>query len=266
MLVSAAPVIFLGLLIFLWFRYNKIFPAVLYFLSIILLSSYIFTKVIVGGCYSSDLNCITTNIMVANMSEGGNNGPTQDFCEKAREPGNCYEKLVHIQRYPDASTCERITAENSQGSGEPLNFSYYPNNKNNCYWAVAGKYNDLSLCNKITNENHRGSCISLINFKLAIEKSDISHCNKMNRSFSISNYEDTLRLGYAGKISYIQCYVVIGLKDNNQRICDLIDDQNLKKWCYYEYAVKKGDCSLVPPDSPATRTQCETSDAWLHKK
>ncbi len=101
-------------------------------------------------------------------------------------------------------------------------------------------------------------CKGWVNYELALQNNDVNYCNKINIDTYINYGMHT--------VSYLDCYVAVAVKMNDQHICDKITPLKsssgglaTKEWCYYDFAVEKKDCSLVPPNSPAPKSQCESS-------
>jgi hypothetical protein len=183
-----------------------------------------------------------------------------DWCAKAPNPGHCYADIAKKEKNPDPSWCTAITPQNS----EELYYVF----KNECYKYVASKLKDISLCDKmvgdpiqteIYNAKAIRDCKDWVNYELALQNNDINYCNKID----IDTYFDD---GYGmDTVSYSNCYVAIAVKMNDQHICDKIipltssnGRSASKEWCYYNFAVAKKDCSLVPQNSPAPKSQCES--------
>lgn len=247
-LESVLPIIFLGFLIYIWFKFKKIYAAIFYLLGFAILVYYIFTKIIIGSCHYADSSCL-----IGKVSENNN----YDECAKAQIPGECYYELIRRDKNPDPSLCERITPKNSKGGYDFYNSS--------CYLYVAPKLKDISLCDKIDRKiikiknNNRfdpnkeyetrefQDCKSLTNYELALKNNDTNYCDKI--------YSDT----------YIRdCYVAVAVKMSDQQVCDKINPLKnslgggaTKEWCYYYYAVKKKDCSLAPPNFQKSKYECD---------
>ena len=177
-----------------------------------------------------------------------------DWCDHAPIPANCFAKLARREENPEPLLCEKITLENSRSEG------FYYHYKNDCYIHVASKRRDISLCDNLIGEGRfeknklldKRKCRGWVNYELALHNSDISYCGKIDKDV----WMDT--------VSQLECYVAVAVKVNNQQLCDKIIPSRTatggiisKKWCYYKYAVKKKDCSLVPENFPALVSQCE---------
>lgn len=285
-LESVLPIIFLGFLIYLWFKFKKVYAAIFYFLGFAIFAYYIFTKIIIGSCYYSDYSCLVekaldlrnTRISTMPTKDQKSINDAYDECEKAQIPGKCYYELIRKDKNPDPLLCERITPKNSKES-----YDFY---KSFCYVYVAPKLKDISLCDKIDRKiikiknNNRfdpnkeyetrefSDCKGWTNYELALQNNDTNYCDKIYNDTHIYNER---RGGEEGMepVSYRDCYVAVAVKISDQQVCDKINPLKnflgggaTKEWCYYNYAVKKKDCSLVPPNFQKSEDECrqEVSD------
>lgn len=187
------------------------------------------------------------------------------WCSNAPEQGHCFAEIARTEQNVQASWCAEITPENSGERAGNKGFYYFY--KNSCYKYVAPKLKDISLCDKMEGsgqfENNKTiairDCKGWVNYELALQNSDVSYCNKVDKDVWVND-------GYGmDTISQLDCFVAVAVKMNDQKICDQIIYSKTatggtisKEWCYYNYAVEKKDCSLVPPNSPAPKSQCES--------
>ena len=254
-LESVLPMVFLGFLIYFWFKFKKVYTIFLYFLGFAILAYYIFTKIIIGGCYYADSSCLSRRALDSRNQQSVNY--VYNECEKAQIPGKCYYEVIRNEENPDPAqlraVCERITDR------------FY---KSSCYVYVAPKLKDISLCDKIDKvkikNNNRFNpnkeyetrefedCKIQTNYELALQNSDTSYCDKI--------YIYSERGGG-------DCYVAVAVKMNDQQVCDKINpfkdyrEGVTKEWCYYNYAVEKKDCSLVPPTPNYDHSKSECHNA-----
>ncbi len=185
------------------------------------------------------------------------------WCSKSPMPGRCYAEIAQTEKNPLASWCESIKPDNSGDVGDLKSWYYFYNNL--CYTNIAPKLKDIALCDRMVGEEQfeinkirdTRDCKSWVNYELALQSKDINYCEKVDLNTHIDG-------GYGKTVSYVNCYVMVAAEVNDQYICDKIDlpqsktgsDEN-KKWCHYNYAVEKKDCSLLPLSLSALKSQCE---------
>ena len=128
---------------------------------------------------------VVKQTLVANLSE---------WCAKAPTPGQCYSELARKEKNPDISWCTAITPQNS--GSEPFYYSY----KNECYEYIAPKIKDISLCDNMVGSgqfeanktNDTKNCKARVNYELALQGSDISYCNKIDKDVIKANAKITI--------------------------------------------------------------------------
>ena len=112
---------------------------------------------------------------------------------------------------------------------------------------------------EVNKTNAVRDCQSWVNYAIALQNNDPSYCAKIDINTWINDGYDM------DTASQLDCFVAVAVKMNDQKVCDKVEYSKTatggtisKEWCYYNYAVKKKDCSLVPPNSPAPKSQCES--------
>ena len=132
-----------------------------------------------------------------------------ELCEElttTMDTADCYSEYAYETE--DITICNRITRDSE---------------KDECLYQFIGYYMTpptWDICDEFSDEDYKNNCY----YYAAADTMDLSYCDKITVTYSYYYYTTA------------ECYANIAYLEDDPSICDLLEDEDDRDGCYYDYA------------------------------